>query len=85
MSDQTPAALMRDSRNAKDQGHQWLAAGLGVGAVGALGLLAGAVCPLCVVATPTLLGAGAVRTLWAKHLERKALASSSRVEPSPGT
>jgi hypothetical protein len=36
-----------------------LGAGVGVGVLGAAGALAGAVCPLCVVFTPVLLGSGA--------------------------
>lgn len=74
---------MRDSRAAKEQGKQWLTAGLGIGAVGVLGAVAGAVCPLCVVATPTLLGAGLVRTAWAKHLERRAKETSSSAQEPP--
>lgn len=43
-------------------GNSLLAAGAGVGAVGALGaLVVGAVCPLCIVATPALVGAGLVQ------------------------
>ncbi|MDX2011051.1 MAG: hypothetical protein SFW67_12700 [Myxococcaceae bacterium] len=81
----TPTRLLQQSRLAKDQGTQFLTAGLGVGAIGALGALAGAVCPLCVVATPALLGAGLVRAAWGKHLERKARAqpSAADTEPSP--
>ncbi|MBL8917975.1 MAG: hypothetical protein JNJ54_03870 [Myxococcaceae bacterium] len=68
---------MRDSRVAKEQGKQWLTAGLGIGAVGVLGAVAGAVCPLCVVATPTLLGAGLIRTAWARHLDKRARAAAT--------
>jgi hypothetical protein len=81
----TPTQLLQQSRLVKDQGTQFLTAGLGVGAIGALGALAGAVCPLCVVATPALLGAGLVRAAWGHHLERKARAqpAGEHVEPSP--
>lgn len=82
MSSPTPSELMRDSRAAKEQGKQWLTAGLGIGAVGVLGAVAGAVCPLCVVATPTLLGAGLVRTAWAKHLEKRAKETATAA-PAP--
>jgi len=68
----TPAELLRDGRLANDQGLEWLKAGLGVGAVGLLGAVAGAVCPLCVVATPALLGAGLARSVWGRHLQKKA-------------
>jgi hypothetical protein len=75
MSDEheSPVELMTKSRNARQQGKEWLAAGLGIGAMGVVGAVAGAVCPVCVVATPAFLGAGLVRTLWSKHLEKKAL------------
>lgn len=76
----SPAELLQDSRLARDQSTQWLAAGLGVGAIGALGAVAGAVCPLCVVATPALLGAGVVRRVWAKHLEKRANAEVASSE-----
>jgi len=42
-----------------DDGGELIATGLGVGAIGVAGtLLLGATCPVCVVATPALLGAG---------------------------
>lgn len=63
--------LLRRSRTARQQSKDWLTAGLGVGAIGVLGAVAGAVCPVCVVATPALLGAGVLRAAWARHLERK--------------
>lgn len=85
MSDvsKSPAELLKKSQLAKDQGLQWLAAGAGVGAIGALGAVVGAVCPLCVVATPALLGAGLVRTAWAKHLERRAKQDATSREEAP--
>lgn len=70
--ERTPIELLSDGRLAKSQGREWLTAGLGVGAIGLLGAAAGAVCPLCVVATPALLGAGLVRSIWGRHLEKKA-------------
>jgi hypothetical protein len=81
----TPTRLLQRSRLAKDQGTQFLTAGLGVGAIGALGVLAGAVCPLCVVATPALLGAGLVRAAWGKHLERQAKAADAQDTSSQST
>ena len=70
--ERTPIELLSDGRLAKSQGREWLTAGLGVGAIGVLGAVAGAVCPLCVVATPALLGAGLARAAWGRHLEKKA-------------
>lgn len=46
----------------RKEGNQLLGLGLGVGAWGAAtGLLVGAVCPICVVAAPALVGAGLLR------------------------
>ncbi len=77
----TPLEVMNDSRSARQQGKEWLTAGLGVGAIGVLGALAGAVCPVCVVATPALVGAGLARLGWAKHLQKRAVAALP-VEPA---
>ncbi|MEW5742764.1 MAG: hypothetical protein AB1938_27860 [Myxococcota bacterium] len=68
--------LLRSSAKASQSGSELLFAGLSVGAIGLAGAALGAVCPLCVVATPALLSAGAVQKLRAKWLERKA-------EPAP--
>lgn len=53
------------SREARD-GTDLIRAGLAVGAIGLVGAVTGAVCPVCLVATPALLGAGAVRR-WRAH------------------
>lgn len=46
--------------------------GLGVGALGAgAALLSGAVCPLCLVATPALLGGGIIMKLKEKFKKEK--------------
>jgi hypothetical protein len=46
----------------RKEGNQLLGLGLGIGAWGAAsGLVVGAVCPLCVVAAPALVGAGLLR------------------------
>ncbi|HEX7602303.1 MAG TPA: hypothetical protein VF316_11885 [Polyangiaceae bacterium] len=51
MSDPTPPKAREST--------QYLAMGLGIGALGVLGAVVGsAVCPVCVVVTPALLGAG---------------------------
>ena len=49
-----------------------LAAGASAGAVGTAGLLiTGAACPLCIIATPVLLGVGLVKRLSAKRKQKK--------------
>ncbi|MCC6523070.1 MAG: hypothetical protein IT373_10450 [Polyangiaceae bacterium] len=59
---------------------EYLAAGLGVGAFGVLGAVVGsAVCPVCIVATPALLGVG----LYKRWRERAARASMVTAEPAP--
>ena len=59
-------------------GNGLIASGLGVGAVGALGaLVVGAACPLCIVATPALVGAGLVQ----KWRERRKAAALPAEEP----
>lgn len=59
-------------------GNRYLGAGLGIGAFGvASGLLLGAVCPLCIVATPALLGAGVYKRICA---QRSAAAAEHREE-----
>lgn len=71
----TPAGLQRQSQRTSATGTDLLRAGLMVGAIGAGGALLGAVCPLCVVATPALVGAGAVQKLRALLLARRARAA----------
>lgn len=52
----------------KDDGNDLLVTGLGVGAIGVAGaVLLGATCPICVVATPALLGAGLYKKWKAKR------------------
>jgi hypothetical protein len=70
--DNAPAELQRQSRRVASQGGDLLKMGLSVGAIGLAGAALGAVCPLCVVATPALLGAGAVQKLRAAVLSRRA-------------
>ncbi len=64
--------LWRQSQRTHHTANEFLKAGLAVGAIGAAGALIGAVCPLCVVATPALLGLGTVGKLRAVLLGRKA-------------
>lgn len=72
MSDQTPAELLHAANQVDQSGNELLRAGLAVGAVGLGGALIGAVCPLCVVVTPALLGLGAVQKLRAVLNSRRA-------------
>ena len=59
-----------------ENGNTLLMAGTTVGAVGAAGaLLAGAVCPLCIIATPLLLGTGLVRKLRNRHRGKRLIES----------
>ena len=45
--------------------NEFLVAGTALGAVGTVGALAtGAVCPICIVATPLLLGIGLLQKFW---------------------
>jgi hypothetical protein len=75
---QASSSLWRRSRGAEDTGSEFLRAGLAVGAIGLGGALLGAVCPLCVVATPALVGLGAVQKLRARLLARQASALAGR-------
>lgn len=81
--DTTPAELDRKRRRASEQGTSFLTMGLSVGAIGLAGAALGAVCPLCVVATPALLGAGAVQKLRAALLSRRADATADQQESTP--
>jgi flagellar motor component MotA len=74
----TPAELDRQRRRVSEQGSSFLTMGLSVGAIGLAGAALGAVCPLCVVATPALLGAGAVQKLRAALLSRRADVAAAR-------
>lgn len=74
--------LLRSSAKASQSGTELLLTGLGIGAMGLAGAALGAVCPLCVVATPALLSAGAVQKLRAKWLERKAVRPVVPAEPT---
>jgi hypothetical protein len=65
------AEQLRAANRTNDTGNDLLRTGLMVGAIGVGGALLGAVCPLCVVATPTLLGLGAVQKLRALVATRR--------------
>lgn len=56
-------------QEARAEGGQCIAIGVGVGALGALAAAAmGAVCPVCVVAAPALVGIGVYRRATAKKI-----------------
>lgn len=58
----------------RSSGNDLLAAGAATGAIGTVGaLITGAVCPLCVITTPVLLGAGLVKRLKLKKNQKAAL------------
>lgn len=67
----SPPEALREANRAHHTAHDLLRAGLAVGAIGAGGALLGAVCPLCVVATPALLGLGALQKLRATLATRR--------------
>lgn len=53
-----------------------IVAGLGIGAIGAVGAIVGAAaCPICVVATPALLGAGLYKR-WRERTAARAEAAA---------
>lgn len=62
----------------KRESTELLLAGAGIGALGAISAVVGAaVCPICVVATPALLGAG----LYKRWREHRAEASTEGASP----
>ncbi len=64
---------LEQRQRVSDSGTTFLTTGLSVGAMGMIGAALGAVCPVCVVATPLLLGAGVVQKLRAVVLGRRAV------------
>jgi hypothetical protein len=68
----SPAELLRNAGRASAAGTDLLTIGASVGALGLAGAALGAVCPLCVVATPALLGLGALQKLRSLMLSRRA-------------
>lgn len=67
-----PAELLRSARGVNEQGNHYLTLGAAIGAMGLAGAALGAVCPLCVVATPAFLGLGAVQKLRGIILAKRA-------------
>lgn len=62
MAETLDDARARDAARDRDrEANATLLTGASVAAIGALGAVMGAVCPLCVVAAPALLGVGAIQ------------------------
>ena len=80
MTKKTIGETVRASQRADQSAGDLLKIGLGVGAIGLAGAALGAVCPVCVVATPALLGAGAVQKLRARWLAARALGAAAAQE-----
>lgn len=81
-----PAAeLQRKSLSTHHAANEFLKAGLAVGAIGVAGAAIGAVCPICVVATPALLGLGAVSKLRAMLLGKRAVQADAAANPVSAT
>jgi uncharacterized membrane protein YebE (DUF533 family) len=67
----------------KAESNSLLATGAGVAALGVAGAALGAVCPLCVVAAPALVGAGVYKRWQARR--EQAAAAQGAPEPLPVT
>lgn len=70
--DRSPAEILHAARRARAEGTQYLTMGASIGAMGLAGAALGAVCPLCVVATPALLGFGLLQKVRSHLLAKKA-------------
>ncbi len=76
MSDEatpTPADAWREYTECMQRSREHLGAGIGLGALSLGAAAIGAVCPMCVVAVPALIGSG----LWNRHKSKKARAAAS--------
>jgi hypothetical protein len=66
------AVEVNDEKAATTDANSMLLAGAGIGVIGVVGAVLGsAVCPVCVVAAPTLLGVGAYRRWRASRPKRR--------------
>jgi len=79
-----PAARLSVEQLRSDS-NSYLGAGVGLGVFGlASGALLGAVCPLCIVATPALLGAGVYKRFCANRVvKQSAPAAPSAAAAAP--
>jgi len=60
-----------EHRRESEEANALLASGAGIAALGVIGaIVGGAVCPVCVVVAPALLGLGAIRKLRAAKRKR---------------
>ena len=74
-----PASDARAIGELRADARGYLGAGLGLGAFGvASGVLLGAVCPVCIVATPLLLGTGVYKQLCLQKARARARARGPR-------
>ena len=72
MKEITDNCQTQSEEKAENASNTLIVCGLSVGALGAgAALLSGAVCPLCLVATPALLGGGIVMKLKEKYKKEK--------------
>lgn len=66
------SVLATDAQSASSSGTQLLGMGVSIGLISLAGAAMGALCPLCVVATPALLGAGVLQKARAFVFSRRA-------------
>ncbi len=66
-----------ESQRQRVEGNSLIGGGLSIGAIGLIGAAAGAVCPVCVVATPALLVAGVYKRLRASSASRESTVDES--------
>jgi hypothetical protein len=77
----SPAEVLRNAGRADAMGSDLLRVGLSVGALGVAGAALGAVCPICVVATPALLTFGVLQKIRSFFLTRRARQAGVSLEP----
>lgn len=67
----TPSTDEQTQRRSEEDANALMVAGAGIGALGAVtAMIGGAVCPVCVVAAPALIGVGAFRKWKASRAKR---------------
>lgn len=67
-----------------DDGNDLIMGGVGVGAIGVVGaVVLGATCPICVVATPALIGAGLFQKWRARRIAALQVAKPEEEQPAP--
>lgn len=76
--------VLSRARQLNDSGGDFLKTGALIGVMGVAGAALGAVCPLCVVATPAFLGLGVVQKLraaWLRRTQRQPVAADAELAP----